>query len=114
GKTLSSWSTDSMFVVDEDITSALKTSTPDSSGLAALCTRIRPARQGRVVNMFTPRARRLYCCHAERGPHHLRHRSELMSIPILPVYVSSTWLDLRAERKAVEQAVQRLRETKFV
>src|SRR6185369_11906350 len=37
-----------------------------------------------------------------------------MSLPILPVYVSSTWLDLQPERKAVEQAVQRLRETKFV
>jgi tetratricopeptide (TPR) repeat protein len=37
-----------------------------------------------------------------------------MSLPILPVYVSSTWLDLEPERKAVEQAVQRLRETKFV
>ncbi len=33
---------------------------------------------------------------------------------ILPVYVSSTWLDLQPERKAVEAAVQRLRETKFV
>jgi tetratricopeptide (TPR) repeat protein len=37
-----------------------------------------------------------------------------MSLQILPVYVSSTWLDLEPERKAVEQAVQRLRETKFV
>ncbi|HEV7889140.1 MAG TPA: tetratricopeptide repeat protein [Pyrinomonadaceae bacterium] len=37
-----------------------------------------------------------------------------MSLPILPVYVSSTWLDLQPERKAVEQAVQRLRETRFV
>ncbi|HEX8337066.1 MAG TPA: DUF4062 domain-containing protein, partial [Pyrinomonadaceae bacterium] len=37
-----------------------------------------------------------------------------MSQHILPVYVSSTWLDLEPERKAVEQAVQRLRETKFV
>lgn len=36
------------------------------------------------------------------------------AIQILPVYVSSTWLDLEPERKAVEQAVQRLRETKFV
>ena len=35
-------------------------------------------------------------------------------ITILPVYVSSTWLDLQPERKAVERAVQRLRETKFV
>lgn len=37
-----------------------------------------------------------------------------MSLTILPVYVSSTWLDLQPERKAVEHAVQRLRETKFV
>jgi tetratricopeptide (TPR) repeat protein len=37
-----------------------------------------------------------------------------MSLPILPVYVSSTWLDLEPERKAVEQAVQRMRETKFL
>ena len=37
-----------------------------------------------------------------------------MSLHILPVYVSSTWLDLEPERKAVEQAIQRLRETKFV
>ncbi|HJQ35251.1 MAG TPA: tetratricopeptide repeat protein [Pyrinomonadaceae bacterium] len=37
-----------------------------------------------------------------------------MSLPILPVYVSSTWLDLGPERRAVEQAIQRLRETKFV
>lgn len=37
-----------------------------------------------------------------------------MSLPILPAYVSSTWLDLGPEREAVEQAVQRLRETKFV
>lgn len=37
-----------------------------------------------------------------------------MSLAILPVYVSSTWRDLQPERKAVEEAVQRLRETKFV
>jgi len=30
------------------------------------------------------------------------------------VYVSSTWLDLKAERHAVERAVQRMRDTKFV
>ena len=30
------------------------------------------------------------------------------------VYVSSTWLDLQPERAAVEKAIQRLRETKFV
>jgi tetratricopeptide (TPR) repeat protein len=35
-------------------------------------------------------------------------------IEILPVYVSSTWLDLQPERKAVETVVQRMRETKFV
>jgi len=33
---------------------------------------------------------------------------------ILPIFVSSTWLDLAPERAAVEAAVQRLRETKFV
>lgn len=37
-----------------------------------------------------------------------------MSLQIAPVFVSSTWLDLRPEREAVERAVQRLRETKFV
>ncbi|HYH84922.1 MAG TPA: tetratricopeptide repeat protein, partial [Pyrinomonadaceae bacterium] len=37
-----------------------------------------------------------------------------MALEILPVYVSSTWLDLEPERKAVEKAVQRMRETKFV
>ena len=37
-----------------------------------------------------------------------------MSLQILPVYVSSTWRDLEPERSAVEQAVNRLRETKFV
>jgi tetratricopeptide (TPR) repeat protein len=37
-----------------------------------------------------------------------------MSLRILPVYVSSTWRDLEPERTAVEQAVNRLRETKFV
>jgi tetratricopeptide (TPR) repeat protein len=37
-----------------------------------------------------------------------------MSLHVLPVYVSSTWLDLGPERRAVEQAVSRLRETKFV
>ena len=33
---------------------------------------------------------------------------------MLQVFVSSTWLDLQPERKAVEAALQRLRETKFV
>ena len=37
-----------------------------------------------------------------------------MSVPTLRVFVSSTWLDLEPERAAVEAAVQRLRETKFV
>jgi hypothetical protein len=30
------------------------------------------------------------------------------------VFLSSTWIDLQAEREAVERAVNRLRETKFV
>src|SRR5438552_38852 len=35
--------------------------------------------------------------------------------PILVrVYVSSTWHDLQVERQAVEQALQQIRETKFV
>jgi hypothetical protein len=33
---------------------------------------------------------------------------------IVRVYVSSTWLDLQPERQAVEQALQQMRETKFV
>ena len=33
---------------------------------------------------------------------------------VLHVFVSSTWLDLQPEREAVETALQRLRETKFV
>ena len=37
-----------------------------------------------------------------------------MPLQILPVYVSSTWRDLEPEREAVEAAVNRLRETKFV
>ena len=37
-----------------------------------------------------------------------------MPLEIVPVYVSSTWRDLGPERKAVEAAVNRLRETKFV
>jgi tetratricopeptide (TPR) repeat protein len=35
-------------------------------------------------------------------------------IEILPVFISSTSLDLRPEREAVERAVQRLHETKYV
>jgi tetratricopeptide (TPR) repeat protein len=37
-----------------------------------------------------------------------------MALDIVPVFVGSTWLDLEPERQAVETAVQRLRETKFV
>jgi hypothetical protein len=37
-----------------------------------------------------------------------------LPVPTVRVFVSSTWLDLEPEREAVEQAVQRLRETKFV
>jgi len=33
---------------------------------------------------------------------------------IVQIFVSSTWLDLQPERKAVEAAIQRLRETKYV
>ncbi len=37
-----------------------------------------------------------------------------MQEPILRVFVSSTWTDLQPERKALEQALARLRETKFI
>jgi tetratricopeptide (TPR) repeat protein len=37
-----------------------------------------------------------------------------MTIPILPVFVSSTWLDLQPERDAVREAVMRMKETQFV
>ncbi|HEX6622848.1 MAG TPA: DUF4062 domain-containing protein [Pyrinomonadaceae bacterium] len=37
-----------------------------------------------------------------------------MPLPTVRVFVSSTWLDLEPERAAVEQVVQRLRETEFV
>jgi len=37
-----------------------------------------------------------------------------MQRTVLHVFVSSTWLDLQPERAAVETALQRLRETKFV
>jgi len=37
-----------------------------------------------------------------------------MQPTVLHVFVSSTWLDLQLERAAVETALQRLRETKFV
>lgn len=36
-----------------------------------------------------------------------------LSIEIVPIFVSSTWLDLQPERQAVETALQRLREVKF-
>ena len=37
-----------------------------------------------------------------------------MAIPILPVIVSSTWLDLQPEREAVRDAILRMKETQFV
>jgi len=37
-----------------------------------------------------------------------------VSSPIVAVFVSSTWLDLQPERSAVEKAIQRLHETKFI
>ncbi|MBC8493132.1 MAG: DUF4062 domain-containing protein, partial [Chloroflexi bacterium] len=37
-----------------------------------------------------------------------------MTASLVNVFVSSTWLDLQPERAAVESALQRLRETKFV
>ncbi|HZT57358.1 MAG TPA: tetratricopeptide repeat protein [Pyrinomonadaceae bacterium] len=37
-----------------------------------------------------------------------------MAMPILPVFVSSTWLDLEPERDAVRAAVMRMKETQFV
>ncbi|HST54050.1 MAG TPA: DUF4062 domain-containing protein [Pyrinomonadaceae bacterium] len=37
-----------------------------------------------------------------------------MNVPILPVFVSSTWLDLASERIAVRDAVLRMKETQFV
>lgn len=39
---------------------------------------------------------------------------EISTNPIVRVFVSSTWRDLQPERKAVETALQWLRETKFV
>lgn len=35
-------------------------------------------------------------------------------IKILPVFISSTWLDLRREHEAAESAVNSMRETKYV
>ena len=37
-----------------------------------------------------------------------------MSAPIAAIFVSSTWLDLQPERAAVEKALQRFREAKFI
>src|SRR5215813_6139794 len=37
-----------------------------------------------------------------------------MPVEVAQVFVSSTWLDLQPERQAVEAALQRLHETKFV
>jgi hypothetical protein len=37
-----------------------------------------------------------------------------MPAPLLRVFVSSTWIDLQPERRAIEQALARLRETKFI
>jgi phosphoribosylformylglycinamidine (FGAM) synthase PurS component len=37
-----------------------------------------------------------------------------MPVEVVQVFVSSTWLDLQPERQAVEAALQRLHETKFV
>jgi hypothetical protein len=37
-----------------------------------------------------------------------------MPAPVLRVFVSSTWIDLQPERRAVEVALGRLRETKFI
>lgn len=37
-----------------------------------------------------------------------------MNLPLVRVFVSSTWFDLKPERKAVESALQRIRETKFI
>jgi Domain of unknown function (DUF4062) len=35
-------------------------------------------------------------------------------IEILPVFISSTWIDLRPEHEAAERAVNSMRETKYV
>lgn len=44
----------------------------------------------------------------------LAERETDVQLPPLRIFVSSTWLDLEPERKAVEAALQRLRETAFV
>lgn len=40
--------------------------------------------------------------------------ARLAALPVFRVFVSSTWLDLQPERKAVERALQAIREAKFV
>ncbi|MFQ5472981.1 MAG: DUF4062 domain-containing protein, partial [Dehalococcoidia bacterium] len=40
--------------------------------------------------------------------------SKKSTVPIVRIFISSTWLDLQPEREAVERAIQRLRETRFV
>jgi Domain of unknown function (DUF4062) len=37
-----------------------------------------------------------------------------MQPPAVRIFISSTWLDLQPERKAVEIVLQRMRETKFI
>src|SRR5712692_2107655 len=46
----------------------------------------------------------------------IRHSSRSMPTQSITVhiFVSSTWLDLQSERRAVESAIQRMRETKFI
>src|SRR5689334_2499767 len=83
----------------------------------------------RAGDIYT-RPFRLYCCPARRRefycyPARAREPrpsscsdggASPMPLPIqtVPVFASSTWLDLEPERKAVEAVIQRLRETKFV
>src|SRR5215207_7438681 len=118
--TLCSCSTDSMFDVEEDINA-----TKDLSPLIRppCC----PARLP-CVPESAPRGKLdpPNCLHRphhdcivatpQRGPHHLRPRSTRMSlqIEILPVFISSTWIDLRPEHESAERAVNSMRETKYV
>ena len=53
-------------------------------------------RRGAGINAFAPGAR--------QSP----------GIEILPVFISSTWVDLRTEHEAAERAVNSMRETKYV
>jgi hypothetical protein len=48
------------------------------------------------------------------GVSRITARGQAMVPIIVRIYVSSTWLDLQPERQAVEQALQQMRETKFV